>query len=218
VGVLLWLAASRGLTYYTDNFGNYDKTYGTLGGVIVFMTWIWMSSLALLVGGEIDDAIDEIRKEREGSGGQVPAAPKKEIVIVEKLIRPPSRELAIADLAKKVGEDITTLAKDHLELALEEVGTGIKSVATDAAMILLGGVVALIGLAMLCVTAVVAVEPVLPTLWLRLLLGALVYLALGSGLVWGFGHRLRGDGFHMKRSVRAGERTAHALKEQVQNG
>src|SRR5262249_58445082 len=50
VGVGLWLLASRGFVFYTDSFANYEKTYGTLGGVIVFLTWIWLSCMAFLIG------------------------------------------------------------------------------------------------------------------------------------------------------------------------
>src|SRR5262249_6206672 len=106
-GVVLWLAASRGLVYYTDNFGNYDKTYGALGGVIVFLTWLWLSCLALLVGGELDGAIEKVR-----AGPEV----FKEVVIMERE-RPAGREPAITDLARRVGDDLSMLAKDHFELA-----------------------------------------------------------------------------------------------------
>jgi membrane protein len=49
-----WLAASAGFTWYVANFGNYDATYGSLGAVIGFMTWIWLSSIVVLVGAELN--------------------------------------------------------------------------------------------------------------------------------------------------------------------
>src|SRR3712207_6248998 len=49
-----WLAASAGFSYYVSNFGNYNETYGSLGAVIGFMTWIWISSTVVLVGAELD--------------------------------------------------------------------------------------------------------------------------------------------------------------------
>jgi membrane protein len=49
-----WLAASAGFSYYVTNFGNYNETYGSLGAVIGFMTWIWISSTVVLVGAELD--------------------------------------------------------------------------------------------------------------------------------------------------------------------
>jgi len=73
VAVLLWLAVCRGFIFYADNYATYDKTYGALGVVIVFLTWLWLSCVALLVGGVIDDAIDEVRKQKEPAG-QIPSA------------------------------------------------------------------------------------------------------------------------------------------------
>ncbi|KPF63775.1 YihY/virulence factor BrkB family protein [Porphyrobacter sp. AAP60] len=45
-----WIAASAGFGFYTSNFGNYDVTYGSLGAVVVFLTWIWLSAWLLLLG------------------------------------------------------------------------------------------------------------------------------------------------------------------------
>jgi membrane protein len=49
-----WAAVSAGFSYYVANFGNYNETYGSLGAVIGFMTWIWISSTVMLVGAEVD--------------------------------------------------------------------------------------------------------------------------------------------------------------------
>jgi hypothetical protein len=50
--VVLWLAASVLFGLYVANFGSYDKTYGALGGVIVFLVWLWITNAALLFGAE----------------------------------------------------------------------------------------------------------------------------------------------------------------------
>src|SRR5262249_37352616 len=57
VGVLLWLAASYGFTQYVSNFGKYEAVYGTLGGVIVLLVWMWLSALAVLLGAEINKVL-----------------------------------------------------------------------------------------------------------------------------------------------------------------
>ncbi len=49
-----WIAASVGFSFYVSNFGNYNKTYGSLGAAIGFMTWIWISSMVVLIGAELN--------------------------------------------------------------------------------------------------------------------------------------------------------------------
>jgi membrane protein len=51
---LLWLAASALFSWYASNFGNFNKTYGTLGAAIGFMMWMWISAMVVLVGAELD--------------------------------------------------------------------------------------------------------------------------------------------------------------------
>ncbi len=58
VAALLWLAASILFSWYVANFGNYNETYGSLGAVIGFMTWIWISATIVLLGGEINAEIE----------------------------------------------------------------------------------------------------------------------------------------------------------------
>ena len=62
LAVGLWIVASLGFAFYVANFSSYDKTYGTLGSVITFLVWMWLSNLALLFGGELDS---ELERERE---------------------------------------------------------------------------------------------------------------------------------------------------------
>jgi membrane protein len=50
VGTALWLAASLLFTVYVSNFGSYDKTYGSLGAVIVLLIWLWLGNMAFLLG------------------------------------------------------------------------------------------------------------------------------------------------------------------------
>ncbi len=55
---VLWLAASLLFSQYVSHFGNYDKTYGSLGAVVGFMTWIWVSIITVLFGAEINSEIE----------------------------------------------------------------------------------------------------------------------------------------------------------------
>jgi membrane protein len=66
VAVLLWIVASAGFGFYVANFGSYNATYGTLGGVITFLVWMWISNIAVLLGAEFDA---ELERERELKAG-----------------------------------------------------------------------------------------------------------------------------------------------------
>ncbi|OIJ68376.1 YihY/virulence factor BrkB family protein [Streptomyces mangrovisoli] len=69
LALLIWLVASGAFAFYVANFGSYNKTYGTLAGVIVFLIWLWISNLAILLGLEFDA---EIVRQRAIAGGQPP--------------------------------------------------------------------------------------------------------------------------------------------------
>jgi membrane protein len=73
VAVLVWLAASALFALYVANFGSYDKTYGTLGGIVTLLVWVWISNLALLFGMELNA---ERERSRELAAG-VPRAEKE---------------------------------------------------------------------------------------------------------------------------------------------
>jgi membrane protein len=55
-----WLIASLLFSWYAANFGTYNKTYGSLGAVIGFMTWIWISSIVILAGAEVDAVMEHL--------------------------------------------------------------------------------------------------------------------------------------------------------------
>jgi len=54
VAAVLWLVVSMLFSWYVANFGSYNETYGSLGAVIGFMTWIWISGIVVLLGAEIN--------------------------------------------------------------------------------------------------------------------------------------------------------------------
>lgn len=66
VAVAIWLVASAAFAFYVANFGFYNKTYGTLGGVIVFLTWLWISNIAVLLGAEFNAEVERGRQIERG--------------------------------------------------------------------------------------------------------------------------------------------------------
>ncbi|WP_369194264.1 YihY/virulence factor BrkB family protein [Streptomyces djakartensis] len=71
IALFIWLVASAGFAVYVANFASYNKTYGTMAGVIVFLVWLWITNLAILLGLEFDA---ETMRQRAIAGGHPPEA------------------------------------------------------------------------------------------------------------------------------------------------
>jgi membrane protein len=69
---VLWLAGSMLFSWYVSNFGSYNETYGSLGAVIGFMTWIWISTIIVLVGAEINAEIEHQTAKDTTAEGEKP--------------------------------------------------------------------------------------------------------------------------------------------------
>jgi membrane protein len=69
LAVVGWLIASAAFAFYVANFGSYNKTYGALGGVIVFLVWLWISNIMILLGAEFNA---ELERGRAIEGGMRP--------------------------------------------------------------------------------------------------------------------------------------------------
>ncbi|MFJ7046759.1 YihY/virulence factor BrkB family protein [Streptomyces sp. NPDC101112] len=69
LALLIWMIASAGFAFYVANFASYNKTYGTMAGVIVFLVWLWITNLAILLGLEFDA---ETVRQRAIAGGLPP--------------------------------------------------------------------------------------------------------------------------------------------------
>ncbi len=66
MAIVVWIVASLLFGFYVSNFGSYNKTYGALAGVIVFLLWLWITNLALLFGAEIDSELERGRQLQAG--------------------------------------------------------------------------------------------------------------------------------------------------------
>jgi membrane protein len=71
VGLLLWLGVSYLFGLYLSHFGSYEATYGALGGAVIFLTWLWLSNIALLFGAEINDVLADVRRDRSEAARQL---------------------------------------------------------------------------------------------------------------------------------------------------
>ncbi|GLZ29433.1 ribonuclease [Lentzea sp. NBRC 105346] len=70
LAILLWAAATAGFAVYVANFASYNKTYGSLGGVIVFLVWLWISNIAVLLGAELDAELRKASPDVENASPQ----------------------------------------------------------------------------------------------------------------------------------------------------
>jgi membrane protein len=69
LAVLLWIVASVLFAFYVANFSSYNETYGSLGGVIVFLVWLWITNVVILLGAEFNS---ELERSRQIHGGMRP--------------------------------------------------------------------------------------------------------------------------------------------------
>jgi membrane protein len=69
LAILIWVAGSVGFTIYLANFSSYNRTYGTLAGVIIFLVWLWLTNLGVLLGAQLNA---ELERGRQIEGGLPP--------------------------------------------------------------------------------------------------------------------------------------------------
>ncbi len=79
VAIVAWATASAGFALYVANFGSYDKTYGTLAGLIALLVWLWIGNLAILFGHELNAELErgaEIEEGRPGAEREIQLEPR----------------------------------------------------------------------------------------------------------------------------------------------
>ena len=70
VALVAWIVASIAFAIYAANFGSYNKTYGTLGGAVVFLLWLWLTNLAILLGAEFNAETERAKQIHAGSSAE----------------------------------------------------------------------------------------------------------------------------------------------------
>lgn len=84
LATLVWFAASIAFSYYLQNFSSYDATYGSLGAIVGFMVWTWISVMILLVGAEIDAEMEH-QTERDSTPGKPEPMGERGAVVADTL-------------------------------------------------------------------------------------------------------------------------------------
>jgi len=94
VAIVIWMVASAGFAFYVANFGSYNKTYGSLAGVVVGLVFLWLTNVALLLGAEIDSELERGRQLQAG-------------IVAERDIQLPLRDTTVVDKRERqAAEDI----------------------------------------------------------------------------------------------------------------
>ena len=112
IAVLVWILASVGFGFYVANFSHYNKTYGALGGVIVFLLWLWITNLALLFGAELDSETERGRQLQAG-------------IRAEQTLQLPPRDTKASD--KSAAKDEEEVAAGRAIRDAANQGTGSKT-------------------------------------------------------------------------------------------
>jgi membrane protein len=88
VVTVIWALVSLGFSFYVDNFGSYDKTYGTIAGVIVLMLWLYVTCYLVLFGAEINSEAEHQTAEDTTQGPPVPMG-QRNATMADELPDPP---------------------------------------------------------------------------------------------------------------------------------
>jgi membrane protein len=108
LAILVLGLATLGFGFYVANFSNYDRTYGSLAGIIIFLLWLWIANLALLFGAEFDAELERGRQLQAG----IPA---------EEQIQLPPRDTSKSDkAAEKERQDIAEARRIREHHALDD--------------------------------------------------------------------------------------------------
>ena len=112
LAIVTWIVASALFGFYVSSFSSYNKTYGTLAGVVVFLLWLWITNLALLFGAELDSELERGRELQSGLPAerdiQLPPRDTRNITKAEKKEREDierGRELREAHTGEARGRD-----------------------------------------------------------------------------------------------------------------
>jgi hypothetical protein len=220
-----------GLYLGTSSVGS---AFGAAGSVVAFVVWVYYVSQILFVGAEFTQVYARMFGKPiapdEKSVLANPHADELEHVEIEPPGRPTKidpdtihdhltdQEGSIPALTRRIIDDVRVLARDELTMAKLEVREAGKRSAAGLLALVLGAVLGLISLGLVCVTAVVALAPVIEPLWLRMLMMSGAYVLVGAGLVAFCVNRFQSAPVSLPETREEAEKTARALKGQIHAG
>jgi hypothetical protein len=124
----------------------------------------------------------------------------------------------MGELVRRISDDLTTIAKDVVALGRIEITRDLRSTLMDVGGIVLGGVVALIALGLLAAAVAVVLEPLIPSLAVRLFIMTAAYALSGIAVAGVYIKRMKGDSVGAPRAQREAASTIEAITEKVQHG
>lgn len=96
IGTLLWLSATWAFTQYADSFGRFNVTYGSIGGVIVLLIWIYVSGLVFILGGELNSTLEQQSKDGKAKGAREAGAAPEPLIDRPSVASPATAKSAAA--------------------------------------------------------------------------------------------------------------------------
>ncbi|HET7304246.1 MAG TPA: YihY/virulence factor BrkB family protein [Segeticoccus sp.] len=107
LAIVVWILASLAFGFYVANFSSYNKTYGALAGVIVFLLWLWITNIALLLGAEVDAELERSRELQAGlpAAEEIQLPPRDDSGIEKKQEKEQKAIDRAHELRREFGED-----------------------------------------------------------------------------------------------------------------
>lgn len=146
MAMVMWIVGSLGFGLYVQNFGSYDRTYGSLAGVIVMLLWLWVTNTALLFGAEFDSELERARQLEAGiEAEETLQLPPRDTRVSDKAAAKLAADIAAGRELRKRAErrQLETTARRHAERdreapAVDDRRMRLSHVAVLVAMFLLG--------------------------------------------------------------------------------
>lgn len=139
LAILLWLAVSYAFKLYLGYFNTYDKTYGSLGAVIILMLWLYLTALVILFGGSLNAVLQEFTDPKAAEAGEKKAAAKEIVENPEADHSSTSEKIAGRQKETKLTGEIKSV-NEKLETELERLEADDKPVDKKSVLKLIAGV------------------------------------------------------------------------------